>query len=399
MTSIKNYATVTAAYWGFTLTDGALRMLVVLYFHQLGYSAISIAFLFLFYEFFGIVTNLAGGWLAQRFGLNKTLFAGLVLQVFALYLLSIEAWLSVPFVMAVQAISGVAKDLNKMSAKSSIKLLVPQDKQGQLFKWVSILTGSKNTLKGVGFFLGGFLLSTLGYQQALIAMAASLAAIGIICFVMLPSDMQSKKSKAKFKQLFSKSSDINKLSAARFFLFGARDIWFVVALPVFLQAQLNWAHTQVGILMAAWVIVYGFMQSLTPKMLGFNDPAHSPNGSNATKFAFILLAAPVLMLVSQFFNLNLTIVVIGGLMAFALIFAINSAIHSYLILKYATNEDVSLDVGFYYMANAAGRLVGTLLSGVIYQTAGFLACIAGSAIMIGVCGIISAQLEKPKTSH
>lgn len=393
MTSIKNYATVTAAYWGFTLTDGALRMLVVLYFHQLGYSAIEIAFLFLFYEFFGVVTNLIGGWLAARFGLNKTLFSGLILQVLALYLLSLENYLSVPYVMAVQAISGIAKDLNKMSAKSSLKLLVPDEKQGQLFKWVSILTGSKNTLKGVGFFLGGLLLAFLGYQSSLIAMAIGLGSIGLICFILLPADLKAKKSKAKFKHLFSKSSKINRLSAARFFLFGARDIWFVVALPVFLQASLNWDHTQVGTLMAAWVILYGFIQSSTPKALGFKEPGHAPDGRTATRFAFILFLAPLAMITAQVSNAPMTWVVIGGLLSFAIIFAMNSAIHSYLILAYSTNDDVEMDVGFYYMSNAAGRLLGTLLSGLIYQSYGFLACIIGSALMIGICSLISTKLE------
>ncbi|MCW8878010.1 MAG: organoarsenical effux MFS transporter ArsJ [Kangiellaceae bacterium] len=394
MTSIKNYATVTAAYWGFTLTDGALRMLVVLYFHQLGYSAIEIAFLFLFYEFFGVVTNLVGGWLAARFGLNKTLFSGLALQVLALYLLSLESYLSVPYVMAVQALSGIAKDLNKMSAKSSLKLLVPDKAQGQLFKWVSILTGSKNTLKGVGFFLGGFLLTVAGYHQTLIILAAGLALVGILCFVLLPSDLQAKKSKAKFKHLFSKSQKINRLSAARFFLFGARDIWFVVALPVFLQASLSWGHAQVGTLMAAWVILYGFIQSSTPRMLGFKQPEHAPDGNTAALFASILFLAPLTMVVASFLGLPMTWVVIGGLLVFAVIFAMNSAIHSFLILAYSTQKDVSLDVGFYYMSNAAGRLIGTLLSGIIYQQFGFVACIAGSALMIGICSLISTQLEK-----
>lgn len=396
MSQIKSYITVTAAYWGFTLTDGALRMLVVLYFHQLGYSALEIAFLFLFYEFFGIITNLTGGWLATRFGLNKTLFSGLALQILALYLLSLENYLSVGYVMAVQAISGIAKDLNKMSAKSSIKLLVPDKAQGQLFKWVSILTGSKNTLKGIGFFLGGLLLTLLGYQNALLAMGGGLLAILTICFVLLPKELSIKKQKVKFKQLFSKSQQINRLSAARLFLFGARDVWFVVALPVFLQAQLNWQHTDVGILMASWVILYGFVQSTTPKALGFKSTQHAPTGKTATKAATILLLAPVMMIILAQLDLSMTAIVIGGLLAFAVIFAANSAIHSYLILAYSTKNDVALDVGFYYMANATGRLVGTLLSGLVYQQFGFMACIWVSAFMIACCSIISKFLETSK---
>lgn len=395
--AIKQYAVVTGAYWGFTLTDGALRMLVVLYFHQLGYSALNIAFLFLFYEFFGIVTNLTGGWLAARFGLNRTMFMGLLLQVVALFLLSIESWLSIPYVMVVQALSGIGKDLNKMSAKSSLKLLVPEDAQGKLFKWVAILTGSKNTLKGVGFFLGGLLLSVFGFVSALWIMGISLLIITVLCKLLLTDELGKKPFKPKFKEMLSKSRGINVLSGARFFLFGARDIWFVVALPVYLQSQFGWHHTEVGTLLAAWVIGYGLVQSLTPKLLGFKSPEHAPTAKTTILWVSILLLLPVWMLVVGMFelsDLSMQALIIAGLLGFAVVFAINSAVHSYLILAYSEADGVSLDVGFYYMANAGGRLVGTLLSGLIYQYFGFLACIGGSALMILACVIVSKALPQ-----
>lgn len=393
--AIKQYGVVTGAYWGFTLTDGALRMLVVLYFHQLGYGALDIAFLFLFYEFFGIVTNLFGGWVAARVGLNQTLFMGLGLQVSALVLLAIEPWLSVPYVMAVQALSGIGKDLNKMSAKSSLKVLVPEDAQGKLFKWVSILTGSKNTLKGVGYFLGGLLLAVFGYVDALLVMAGGLLVITILCKWLLDTDLGKKKYKPKFKELLSKSQGINVLSGARFFLFGARDIWFVVALPVFLQSQLEWHHTEVGFMMAMWVIGYGMVQSLTPNLLRFNEEGRAPDHRTTLFWVAVLLLMPVAMLVAAWVGLGMQWVVVVGLLSFAVVFAINSAVHSYLILAYSDGDGVSLDVGFYYMANAGGRLVGTLLSGLVYQYYGFLPCILGSALMIFACVIVSSRLPKP----
>ena len=182
LTDLRNYTLVTAAYWGFTLTDGALRMLVLLHFHDLGYSAVQIAFLFLFYEFFGVVTNLVGGWIGSHMGLKVTLFAGLTLLVVALSSLAMldPSWsvaVSVAYVMGAQALSGIAKDLTKMSSKSAIKVLLPEDADSALFKWVAVLTGSKNALKGAGFFLGGVLLSWLGFKGSLIAMALGLAVI------------------------------------------------------------------------------------------------------------------------------------------------------------------------------------------------------------------------------
>ncbi|GAM56326.1 permease of the major facilitator superfamily [Vibrio ishigakensis] len=267
--SVRQYMLVTFNYWNFTLTDGALRMLVVLYFYDLGYSSLAIASLFLFYEIFGVITNLVGGWLGARLGLNRTMNIGLGMQIFALAMLAVPAsWLTIPWVMAAQAMSGIAKDLNKMSAKSAIKTLVPDDRQGALYKWVAILTGSKNALKGAGFFLGGLLLTVFGFQGAVMAMASVLFVVLIGSLVWLESDMGKAKSKPKFKHIFSKSGSINILSAARMFLFGARDVWFVVALPIYLGSVFGWNHSMVGGFLAIWVIAYGFVQGIAPRITG-----------------------------------------------------------------------------------------------------------------------------------
>lgn len=399
-TAIRQYAIVTGNYWAFTLTDGALRMLVVLHFHQLGYSPLQIAALFLFYEIFGVVTNLLGGYLGARIGLNRTMNIGLGLQVIALAMLAVPThWLSVPLVMAAQALSGIAKDLNKMSAKSAIKQLVPGEQQGQLFKWVALLTGSKNALKGVGFFLGGVLLALLGFKGAVLAMAATLALVWIASMLALKQDLGKAKNKPKFSELFSKSRAINSLSAARLFLFGARDIWFVVALPVFLSSQLQWSFWQTGGFLASWVIGYGVVQSAAPLLLG-TKTGNPPTGRTALAWALILTAVTVglaLLLTSHLPitpDTPITQILIGGLIVFGVVFAFNSSVHSYLIVSYAKSDGVSLDVGFYYMANALGRLIGTLLSGWVYQAAGLAACLWVAAAFIGITALISIALPR-----
>jgi MFS family permease len=280
---LRNYLIVTGGYWAFTLTDGAIRMLVVLYFHLLGYSPFEVAMLFLFYEFFGIVTNLVGGWLGARIGLNLTMQIGMGLQVIALAMLTIpDAWLSVPYVMAAQALSGIAKDLNKMSAKASIKTLVPESgAESQLFRWIALLTGSKNALKGVGFFLGGVLLQTVGFRGALALLAGALLIVLLLTTVLLPKQLGVAKAKAKFTQVFSKSPAINWLSAARFFLFGARDVWFVVGLPVYLVAVLGWSFAQVGGFLALWIIGYGIVQASAPRLIKRSHHGSGPDGATA----------------------------------------------------------------------------------------------------------------------
>lgn len=391
----KGYAVVTSAYWGFTLTDGALRMLVLLHFHELGFSAVDLAFLFLFYEFFGVVTNLVGGWIGSRFGLRITLFSGLALQIAALVMLSFiqSDWstaVSVAYVMASQALSGIAKDLTKMSSKSAVKLLVPEgarDSQSVLFKWVAVLTGSKNALKGAGFFVGGLLLQTLGFQKSLWLMAASLTLIWLVTLFAITADMGRAKTGVTFKQLFSKSRAINVLSIARFFLFGARDVWFVVALPVFLTSQLGWSFAQVGGFLASWVIGYGFIQALAPKLIRRGDTIAI--GVNAVRlWGIALLVATLVMTVALELAFQPATSILSGLTVFGIIFAVNSSVHSYLILAYTDSDKVALNVGFYYMANACGRLVGTLLSGFVYLSFGLTGCLWTSTALIG-CSVIS----------
>jgi predicted MFS family arabinose efflux permease len=391
---IRQYLVVTGNYWAFTLTDGALRMLVVLYFHGLGYSPLNIAMLFLFYEIFGVVTNLIGGWLGARLGLNKTMNIGLFMQIVALGMLLVPAaTLTIPWVMAAQALSGIAKDLNKMSAKSSIKLLVPADAQGQLYKWVAILTGSKNALKGAGFFLGGALLTLLGFQYAILCMAVGLLLVWIFSLFNLKRDLGKAKNKPKFTEIFSKSQAVNTLSAARLFLFGARDVWFVVALPVYLASTFGWDHWYVGGFLALWVIAYGVVQAFAPRLTGKNQ-GKVPDGRSALGWAVLLSVVPACIALAISYDFHAANILVGGLMLFGALFAINSSLHSYLIVSYASEDGVSLDVGFYYMANAMGRLIGTVLSGWVYQLYGMAACLWISAVFIALAALISVKLPR-----
>ncbi len=398
LNNLRNYAVITGGYWAFTLTDGAIRMLVVLYFHQLGYSPLAIASLFLFYEFFGIVTNLVGGWLASRFGLNTTMHAGMLLQVIALLMLTVPSeYLTIIYVMAAQALSGIAKDLNKMSAKASVKHFVPTDKDQAsrsttLFKWIAVLTGSKNTLKGVGYFLGGLLLAVVGFQTALTILAGGLFIVLLLTLFLLPSDLGKSQTKAKFSQLFANDPAINWLSAARFFLFGSRDVWFVVGLPVYLTATLGWGFEQIGSFFALWIIAYGLIQAATPIFL----KKHIPTEKTATKLTMVLIFLPAAIAWGLYQSSDPTMVILIGLSLFAIIFAMNSAVHSYLIVEWSDHDKVAMNVGFYYMANAGGRLTGTVLSGLIYQHYSLIGCLITSTLFVASAALLSSKLPVHK---
>ena len=398
----RNYALVTAGYWAFTLTDGALRMLVLLHFNELGYSPVALAFLFLLYEFMGILTNLLGGWVGSRTGLNTTLLAGLGLQVVALVTLTLqrEWWgeaASVAFVMSAQALSGVAKDLTKMSSKSAVKF-VAGDGDGALFRLVAILTGSKNALKGVGFFLGAALLAAIGYDAALWTMAAVLVIVLGVVAVMLNEDIGRSKKQTPLRSILSKSDAINRLSLARFFLFASRDIWFVVALPIYLHDKLGWSFYGVGGFLAIWVIGYGMIQSIAPRLLrGGDEITAAQQWSFVLGIVTALIAAAVGVRVGG--DTGTSVAIVGGLLVFGAVFALNSSLHSYLILVYSDDDDVSIDVGFYYSANAAGRLVGTLLSGLLYLWGGLTVALWGAAAFVAITWLLTLRLPAiPPTS-
>lgn len=399
--ALRNYILVTGAYWADTLTDGAIRMLVLFYFYQLGYSPFAVASLFLFYEIFGIVTNLFGGYLGARFGLKTTLFMGLGTQLVALSLLAFApaSLLVVPYVMLAQALSGIAKDLTKMSSKSAVKL-VAGDTQSQLYRWASILTGSKNAIKGVGFFVGALLLTLVGFQPALLLLGALVLIALVLVLLLIQGDLGASNKKARFTQMFSHNRAVNMLAAARIFLFGARDVWFVVGLPVFFISVLGWDFWQAGGFMALWTIGYGIVQASTPGLIRRRvEGAHEPDGRTATSLAFGLAAFPVGIALALMNGVAPLLAVVGGLLAFGVVFALNSAVHSYLILASTDSDKVTMNVGFYYMANAIGRLAGTVLSGVLYQiglqfgvNGGLIACLWASAAFVLIAGALSRLL-------
>ena len=408
------YITVTAAYWAFMLTDGALRMLVLLHFHTLGFSPVQLAYLFVLYEIAGVITNLSAGWVAARFGLTSTLYAGLSLQVLALLALTQldPAWsitASVVFVMLVQGLSGVAKDLAKMSSKSAVKILAPAT-GGGLFRWVATLTGSKNAVKGSGFLLGAVLLAAFGFVPSVLTMAAVLFVILIGVVTGMPKGLPVGRKDAKFSEVFSKNRNINWLSAARLFLFGARDVWFVVGLPIYFYAVLSDGTTEsnrtaffmIGTFMAVWTILYGIVQGSAPRILKAASRSNAEILALAKRWVGLLVIVPAFLaglvwLVPEPSNV-LTVTIVLGLLVFGGIFAVNSALHSFLILSLTDAKRVTMDVGFYYMANSVGRLVGTVLSGFTYQMGGLSLCLGTATLMIGLGWLGTSQLKAPKTA-
>lgn len=406
---LSAYIAVTAAYWAFMLTDGALRMLVLLHFHTLGFSPVQLAYLFVLYEIAGMLTNLAAGWIAARFGLTSTLYAGLGIQVLALLALTQldPMWTvgaSVAFVMLVQGASGVAKDLAKMSSKSAVKILAPQGGDG-LFRWVALLTGSKNAVKGLGFLLGAALLATFGFTTAVLGMAAVLFVILLAVLTLMPTGLPRGRKGAKFSEVFSKSANVNWLSLARVFLFGARDVWFVVGIPVYFYAVLSdgseagnrAAFFLIGTFMAGWIIFYGLVQANAPRILGAKSRPETELIGAARRWAWALAIVPAVLTIASLVadgpQTWMTIALVAGLLAFGAIFAVNSSLHSYLILSFTKAERVTMDVGFYYMANAGGRLAGTILSGLTYQIGGLTLMLGTAGGMVAVSAIVVGFLK------
>ena len=383
--ALEPFAIISLSYCLFTVTDGALRMIVLLHAFTKGFDAFEVALMFTLYETMGVVTNFLAGVFGALWGIKSTLLVGLCLQVVSIALL--YAWddaftkeEAIVFVTAAQGLSGVAKDLVKLGGKSVTKLVTPDEKQSQLFKLVSFITGLKNSLKGAGYFVGAALLAA-SYNLALAVL------IGLVVLAMpwaalrLSSDLgTTRKENVTLEAIFKKNHNVNTLSLARMFLFGSRDLWFEVPLPFFLRSAdgFGWPREAVGAFLAGYIILYGQLQSWSPQAVLSPLGQDPPNKYSAALWAWLLLPVTVALAATLQFSapfverdVDAMIALLTALVAlFAVVFAVNSAVHSYLIVKYSEGDKVAMNVGFYYMANAAGRLVGTLVSGALYAYSG-----------------------------
>ena len=398
-TSISHYLIVTSSYLGFTLSDGALRMLVLFYFFKLGFSPLMLALLFLLYEFAGVIANLGGGWLTTRFGIRIMLLVGLSLQIIGLIFLSLldpsfDYILSIIWVLAAQGISGLAKDFTKTASKSAIKSMEVDERQG-LFYWVSWFTGSKNAMKGIGFFLGGILLTKFGFQNSLWVMAGSLGLVLLLVSFLLPKNLGTSRPSGRIKELFSKSPEVNKIALARIFLFGGRDIWFVVAIPIFLYTN-GWDFWEVGGFLAGWTVFYGIVQAIAPNIIHLTNNGKTVSSKSILVWSISLALVPLCLLGIMLAKTDL-LLLLSGLVLFGFVFAINSSLHSFLIVAYAGSKKAAEDIGFYYAANAAGRLFGTFLSGLLFQLGGVLACLAGTTLFLIATSFVVWRLPELKT--
>jgi predicted MFS family arabinose efflux permease len=167
----------------------------------------------------------------------------------------------------------------------------------------------------------------------------------------------------------------------------------VVGLPVFLS-QLGWSFYGVGAFLALWVIGYGFIQAGVPEILRALGRRDTVDGTTARQWAFVLVLVPLGLIGALRAGANPGLALMAGLAIFAVVFAINSAVHSYLVLAYTDEDSVALNVGFYYMANAGGRLLGTLLSGLVFQLSGFQGCLWGSVALVLAAAVLSLGLPR-----
>lgn len=384
--TLKPFVVISSSYLLFTITDGGVRTIVLFNAFERDFTAFQVSLMFVLYELAGVVTNFLAGIAGARWGLRSTLLAGLCLQVVGIGMLfgwqkSFTKTEAIIFVTVAQMLSGIAKDLVKLGGKAVTKLVTPEGKEGRLFKMVSMITGLKNSLKGVGMFIGAALVQVtyfgaLGTMLGIVLLAVPWAVLS------LESDLgRMRRENITLSSIFKKNHNVNFLSAARFFLFASRDAWFEVPLPFYLRSPegFGWERAAAGAFLGGWVIMYGQVQSWTPQL--FSKPLRQfpANKYHATLWVAILLVIPALLgSVMQFSDVfqsgtsqaaKIAIVVVA-LVAFAVVFAVNSSIHSYLVVKYSEGDKVAMNVGFYYMSNAAGRLIGTLVGGALFQWVG-----------------------------
>lgn len=458
--ALRPFVIISSSYLLFTITDGAIRMIVLLHAYNKSFSALEVSIMFSLYELAGVFTNLAAGLMGAKWGIKFTLIIGLSLQLLSYGLMFgwQDSWTkseAIIYVTVAQMFAGIAKDLTKLGGKTVTKLVTPDEKETQLFKLVSFITGWKNSLKGVGYFAGAALLQVsyvlaLSVMMALVLIAMPWAICGLD-----RSLGTAKKKNATWKDAFKMDNQkLNLLSAARLFLFASRDFWFEVPLPFFLRAPaceglgtetcfqssdcsqgaicgssgyceninpgggcggLGLERVVVGAILGGYIILYGQVQSLTPQLVTGPLRQSPPNKLTEVFWGLIncvptLIMAVAMMLAPSFVNADadeMTIWFAVNVVAFAVIFAINSSIHSFLVVNYAAKDKVAVSVGFYYMSNACGRLMGTIGSGVLYTfigenigslagtdaVAGLAACFLAGTISSLIAAVITIMID------
>jgi MFS family permease len=442
--ALRPFVIISSSYLLFTITDGAIRMIVLLHAYNKSFSALEVSITFTLYELAGVFTNLAAGFMGAKWGIKLTLISGLSLQLLSYGLLFAwqDDWTkreSIIFVTVAQMFAGIAKDLTKLGGKTVTKLVTPEQKETHLFKLVSLITGWKNSLKGVGYFLGSALLSVsyelaLGFMMGLVVLAMPWAILGLD-----KSLGTAKKRNASWKEVFNlENRRLNILSLARLFLFASRDFWFEVPLPFFLRSPscdglgtsscllnencgngavcgesgfceninpgggcggLGLNRVVVGAFLGGYIILYGQVQAWTPQLVTGPLKQTPPNKLTEVFWGLIncipTLVMAIVMTWAPAFEAGdtaaMTIWLIVVIVTFAIIFAINSSIHSFLVVNYASKDKVAVSVGFYYMSNAIGRLLGTLGSGILYTYVGdFVGPLAGSDAVAGLAACFFA---------
>ena len=223
---------------------------------------------------------------------------------------------------------------------------------------------------------------------------------GCSCVTALPAAIGQAKKKPPFTGMLSNSTGINRLSLARLALFAARDVWFVVSVPIFLASVLGWSFAQVGGVHGAmghrlWRRAECFSPVAREDLTGGQAPGPGLASTLGPRPRCGHRPDPDRACDSQ---LPPAWTMLGGLGLFGIVFALNSSVHSYLVLAYSEADRVSLSVGFYYMANAAGRLLGTLLSGVLYQWAGVSGSLWGAVALAGLAGTVALWLPPVDSS-
>ena len=167
-------------------------------------------------------------------------------------------------------------------------------------------------------------------------------------------------------------------------------------MPVFLYSN-GWSFWQVGSFLALWTIGYGIVQSSIPAFIKRSKDGLSLEILSSKGWIILLVFTQLIILIISiifdFKTLGLDTVIVIGLLVFGALFAINSALHSYLILAYSKATNVTEDVGFYYSANALGRLFGTILSGLLFQISGIAGCICGSVVFLIICAMFTYNLN------
>ena len=365
MESHKRAITIVAlGYWSAALTNGALRVIVPIYFASVGVSISKIAFLFFLFKFAEIFAPMGIGVMLNRLGYKRTFIAGLVVHSV------ISSFYMVPSFVLLY-IERFVRGLLYMADMSAVYVKHFSLKEKQRFL-INMILGLKEASKGIGMIGGGLLIAVLPIENTLLIFSAFTAVSAFVALWYLP-DLKEQVKLPVLKIWGAVDKKIKTLGLGFGLLNGGLDAWGVVVLPVYLTKVLGVTPAFVGTVMMAEYIFQGLIVTFFSKYVNLRWEPRT----------LLILSGLLLIPVSLALSLATTLYPFLTLVfVYMFFFSVAMVYYNHLMLDFASEEKTSLDLATYTTLTNIFKPIGVFASGLLAESLGFSSAYYFASLLI-----------------